>query len=147
MEQAGHTAAIVEAMQDLIASAVLRNENIARQMGMNVVDLQALNVLMRATEPMTASGLASRTGLPASTVTRVVDRLESAGLAKREHDSRDRRKIWIVADETRLFRHGDPYAYVKAQFDTINQQFTREELDVVVRYLQTVADSIPATDS
>lgn len=138
---------IVDAMQEVIASAVLRNELIARRFGMNVVDLQALNVLARADDPLTASELAARTGLPTSTVTRVVDRLEKAGLAHRRADDADRRRIRIVADLANFFHAGDPYERVRMQLDDINLAFTHEELLAVARYLQAVATAIPATDA
>ena len=73
-------------MQELIASAVLTNERIARQVGLNVVDLQTYGVLVRQGEPMTPGQLAQVTELPSSTTTRVLDRLEDKGLVHREPD-------------------------------------------------------------
>ena len=70
-------------MQELIASAVLTNERIARQVGLNVVDFQTYGVLLRQGEPMTPGQLAQVTELPSSTTTRVLDRLEAKGMVRR----------------------------------------------------------------
>ncbi len=46
---------------------------------------------------MTAGRLAEVTGLTTGAITGVVDRLEKAGLVRRERDDDDRRKVFIVA--------------------------------------------------
>jgi hypothetical protein len=66
-------------MQELIASAVLTNERIARQVGLNVVDLpdvRRAGPAGRADDPGPAAQV---TELPSSTTTRVLDRLEGKG--------------------------------------------------------------------
>ncbi|HET8780279.1 MAG TPA: helix-turn-helix domain-containing protein, partial [Agromyces sp.] len=70
------TARIVELLQLVIASSVMSNERIARSMGLNVVDLQALGFIARHEGPMTAGEVSQQTELPTSTTTRVLDRLE-----------------------------------------------------------------------
>ena len=45
---------------------------------------------------MTAGRLAELTGLTTGAITGVVDRLEKAGLVRRERDESDRRKVFIA---------------------------------------------------
>ena len=78
---------IAEAMQEVISSAVLTNERIARSFGLNVVDFQTYGVLLRHDEPMTPGQLSRLTELPSSTTTRVLDRLESKGMHSRSKTS------------------------------------------------------------
>ncbi len=62
------------------------------------VALHALQVIAR--EPLRISALATALGLDESTVTRLVDRLEEVGLARRAHGAGDRRSIVVsLTDE------------------------------------------------
>ena len=61
--------------------------------GVPPVQLQALAVL--ATGDMRMRDLAHRLGLATSTVTRLVDRLEAAGLAERRNERPDRRSVLV----------------------------------------------------
>ena len=89
------TGRIVELLQLVIASSVMTNERIARSMGVNVVDLQALGFIARAGAPLTAGEISQQTELPTSTTTRVLDRLEKHGLIERSADPNDRRRVVV----------------------------------------------------
>ena len=134
------TARIALAMRDVIAHAVLTNERIARSIGINVVDLQTVGVILRigATTP---SELAKRTGLPSSTVTRVLDRLEARGYIRRAPDPDDRRRIVVEGLPEKLFdpNRPDPYAEITDGMRRLHENFTPEDLDVVARYLDALA--------
>ena len=93
-KQVGEQIAVV--MQEVIASAVLTNERIARSIGLNVVDFQTYGVLLRHGEPMTPGQLAQTTELPSSTTTRVLDRLEAKGLVRRTPCPNDRRVMQLA---------------------------------------------------
>ena len=130
---------IAEAMRDVIADAVLTNERIARGFGINVVDLQTLGVIMRAQRAVTPGEIAQLTELPTSTVTRVLDRLESAGFVRREPDPTDRRRTVIHAEAERLVRAEDnPYAGVLEGLNRLHEGFDADELEVVARYLEAM---------
>ena len=127
-------------MQELIASAVLTNERIARQMGLNVVDFQTYGVLVRQGEPMTPGQLAQVTDLPSSTTTRVLDRLEDKGLVHREPDPTDRRKTWVHA--LPLDHPGVSAAYesIVRRMEEVHAGFTVADLRTVIRYLDAIKD-------
>jgi DNA-binding MarR family transcriptional regulator len=135
---------IAEAMRDVIATAVLTNERIARSFGVNVVDLQTLGVVMRAQRAVTPGEIAQLTELPTSTVTRVLDRLESAGFVRREPDPSDRRRTVIHPVVDRLVSEQDnPYAGVLEGLTALHAGFTPDELEIVARYLETMAAAPP----
>jgi DNA-binding MarR family transcriptional regulator len=127
-------------MQELISSAVLTNERIARKVGLNVVDFQTYGVLVRRGEPMTPGQLAQATELPSSTTTRVLDRLEGKGLVRREPDPSDRRKTWVHAVPLDHPEIGAAYAAILRQMEEVHAGFTVAELTTVVRYLDAVKD-------
>ena len=138
------TGRIVELLQLVIASSVMTNERIARSMGVNVVDLQALGFIARAGAPLTAGEISQQTELPTSTTTRVLDRLEKHGLIERSADPNDRRRVVVrvsaaVADSGRG-GEGDPYAGILEGMRRVHERFTVDELEVVARYLDAVKD-------
>jgi DNA-binding MarR family transcriptional regulator len=127
-------------MQEVIASAVLTNERIARSVGLNVVDLQTYGVLLRNGEPMTPGQVAQSTELPSSTTTRVLDRLEGKGMVERRPDPADRRKVWVHALPFDDEGVNAAYAEILAQMDLAHADFSVAELQTVLRYLSTVKD-------
>ena len=127
-------------MQELIASAVLTNERIARQVGLNVVDFQTYGVLVRQGEPMTPGQLAQVTELPSSTTTRVLDRLEGKGLVHREPDPTDRRKTWVHAVPLDHPEVSAAYESIVRQMEEVHAGFTVADLKTVIRYLDAIKD-------
>jgi DNA-binding MarR family transcriptional regulator len=125
-------------MQEVIASAVLTNERIARSIGLNVVDFQTYGVLLRHGEPMTPGQLAQATELPSSTTTRVLDRLESKGMVERRPDPDDRRKTWVHA--VQFYDAGVDAAYDKImrQMAEVHAGYSVADLRTVLRYLDDV---------
>lgn len=136
--RAARTQRIAELLQVLIADAVLRNELIARRLGMGVVDLQALGILMRG-DADSPGALAERSGLPTSTVTRILDRLEQRGLVRREPDPVDRRRVRVaLAEQPFAELDEDPYAGILDRLRATNSRFTLDELEVAIRYLEAL---------
>jgi DNA-binding MarR family transcriptional regulator len=136
---------IVGLLQLVIASSVMTNERIAREMGINVVDLQALGFIARNGAPMSAGEVSQQTELPTSTTTRVLDRLEKHGYIERMTDPNDRRRVVVrVRPELAagVGRGGDddPYATILEGMQRVHEQFTADELAVVARYLDAVKD-------
>ncbi len=131
-------AQIALAMQEVIASAVLTNERIARSIGLNVVDFQTYGVLLRNGEPMTPGHVSQATELPSSTTTRVLDRLEAKGMVERRPDPADRRKVSVHAlpfDDERVMA---AYGEILNQMDEVHAGFTAAELQTVLRYLNAI---------
>jgi len=91
--------ALERAMRDASGQGVLYSQAVAARLGINSTDLECLDViLMRG--PVAAGELARATGLTSGAITGVIDRLDRAGLAKREPDPGDRRKVLVRAQPT-----------------------------------------------
>ena len=83
---------LTEAVRRQVAWTVLHNQAIAERLGMSATDLHAIN-LLDIEGPITAGRLAELMGLTTGAVTGVLDRLERAGLVRREADPADRRRV------------------------------------------------------
>ena len=125
-------------MQEVIASAVLTNERIARSIGLNVVDFQTYGVLLRHGEPMTPGEVSQATELPSSTTTRVLDRLEAKGMVERKPDPGDRRKLWVQPVQWYDQRVNDAYESIVNQMEGVHAGYTVAELQTVLRYLNEI---------
>src|SRR3954452_11447463 len=126
-------------MQEVIASAVLTNERIARMVGLNVVDFQTYGVLLRRGEPMTPGELSTTTGLPSSTTTRVLDRLQAKGMVRREASADDRRKVLVHAVPFDMAEVGQAYDRILKQMADVHSGFSADELELVERYLGEIS--------
>jgi DNA-binding MarR family transcriptional regulator len=87
-------AAHVRAGRHYSAAVVLFHQAIADWFGLNVTDLQCLDLVDEEGE-ITPGKLAELSGLTTGAITGVVDRLEKGGYVRRERDLNDRRKIII----------------------------------------------------
>lgn len=81
-------------LRNLSTSNVLSATTISQRVGMGANDWKCAELLVRK-GPMTAGQLAKLSGLTTGAITGVVDRLERAGWARREHDPKDRRRVII----------------------------------------------------
>ena len=125
-------------MQEVIASAVLTNERIARSIGLNVVDFQTYGVLLRHGEPMTPGQVAQATELPSSTTTRVLDRLEAKGMVERRPDPETgaRSGCTRCRSTTRASARRTPS--IVRQMEDVHAGYTVAELQTVLRYLSEI---------
>lgn len=132
---------IQRAFQGALVNAVLANERIAREFGLSSTDLQTLHLLVLREEVRTPKQLSQTTGLPSSTVTRVLDRLQDAGYLRRSHDTTDRRQINIELVMDTIAPIIGRYGQYAAILEQINTQFSAKELDTVARYLEQTSDT------
>ena len=135
------------AMQRQLVNAILSNERVARAHGLLVTDLQALHLLVLREDVRTPRQISRTTGMPASTVTKLVDRLEAAGYVRRTVDPADRRRtvLELVPDTIAPLR--SLYGRADEQFDEMSRQFSPKELETVARYLDAVSDFYSLPDS
>ena len=85
----------------------------AARIGMTVTDMQVIDSLA-AIGPMTAGGLADLTGLTTGAITGMLNRLEEAGLVRRERDPEDGRRVIV-----RLVSGKEELREITALFDSV----------------------------
>lgn len=110
------------------------NAVIAERLGVSVRDLDALHALDRW-GPATAKVLGERVGLTSGSASRMVDRLEKAGLAERVRDRTDRRRVVIAATPDGLERVGAYYVELTRATRRDLSDFTVPELETITNFL------------
>jgi DNA-binding MarR family transcriptional regulator len=88
---------------------------VASRMGMAVTDVQVLDLLQN-TGPMTAGQIADHTGLTTGSTTSLLNRLEEAGLVRRERDPDDGRRVIV-----QLTSGADPLQAIAPTFDALSK--------------------------
>ncbi len=128
------------AMQWQLVHAILSNERVARAHGLLVTDLQTLHLLVLREDVRTPRQISTTTGMPASTVTKLVDRLEAAGYVRRTADPVDRRRTVLELVPEAIAPLRTLYGRADEQFDEMSQRFSPDELEIVARYLDAASD-------
>ena len=128
------------AMQRQLVHAVLSNDQVARDHGLLVTDLQVLHLLVLRDDVRTPRQISAVTGTPASTVTKLIDRLETAGYVRRTSDPADRRRTVLELVSEAIAPLHALYGRSGEQFDAMSRQFTSAELEIITRYLDVVTD-------
>jgi DNA-binding MarR family transcriptional regulator len=114
--------------------AVMFSQAVAGRLGINATDVQCVNILA-LTRPITVGRLAEITGLTVGAMTGVMDRLERAGYARRERDTKDRRRVIV-----RLIPESDQrdlaplFASVRQASAELYSHYTDEELALILDF-------------
>jgi DNA-binding transcriptional ArsR family regulator len=138
-------AAVEMAVRNLIASAILFNHHVAQRVGLGASDAQFMH-LLQLHGPLTPGRLAELSGLTTGTVTGVLDRLEGAGLVRRERDPSDRRKVIVKPDYERLGREMGPlYATQAESLARVAGTYDAEQLAVIEDFLERLVRDSPTT--
>jgi DNA-binding MarR family transcriptional regulator len=128
--------AVLRSLRDVNLQGSLFGVNVALRFGLSETDIDAIEELLDL-GTATAGELSDLTGLTTGAVTRVIDRLEQAGYARRVHDPTDRRRVIVelvperVADvEATIARVDEKSAsemgtYSDAELAVINDFLTR----------------------
>jgi DNA-binding MarR family transcriptional regulator len=83
---------------------------------------------------VTAGRLAEVTGLTTGAITGVVDRLEKAGLVRRERDETDRRKVFIAVVPEKAMKIGELYVPMQQAMEKVWSTYSDEELRLLLRF-------------
>ncbi|WP_207632218.1 MarR family transcriptional regulator [Occultella kanbiaonis] len=119
---------------ELSDAVVLFHEAIGSLMGLSAADHKALGILGRE-GPMSAGELAERTALTAGAVTGLVDRLERTGLARRERDPGDRRRLVVTASRPADPRVAEAFAGLSTAMAEVTARFSPEQLVAIAEWV------------
>lgn len=122
----------------LSAYSVLFSHLVARRLGVNSTDLEAYDILTLS-GPIPAGRLAALTGLTTGAATSLIDRLEDIGLARREPDPADRRRVIVRAlppPEAFQATATPVYARMDDGMDALLNSFNDAELALIEGFLQ-----------
>jgi DNA-binding MarR family transcriptional regulator len=135
------------AFRSVIAQVVLHNYEVAEAVSLSPRDMQAVHIL-QLRGSMSPGQLGHALGLASASTTALIDRLESAGYARREPDPDDRRKLLVVLEEAKLAKDLAPrYAAQAQHLEQVSAQFDKGELATVTQFLLALGDDQPPSGS
>lgn len=94
----------------------------------------ALAAAIAASRRDNALRLAELTGLTTGAITGVIDRLEKAGLVRRERDDSDRRKVFIAVVPESEARIGKFYESLQQSIHKAWSKYSDDELRFLIRF-------------
>jgi DNA-binding MarR family transcriptional regulator len=109
----------------------------AVRIGITVTDMQVIDVL-HLTGPMTAGQLADLTGLTTGAITGMLNRLEEAGLVRRERDPNDGRRVIVrpVPDKDEMQKIDAIFDSLGEVWDDMISHYDDEQLVFLLEFLQ-----------
>lgn len=113
--------------RELSTAVVAFHEAVGARLGVTAVDQRAL-ALIAGKGPLSAGELAKEINLTPGAVTGVADRLERAGLVRREPDPDDRRRVVITAVPGAF---GQLFAGLATAMDELTGRYSPEEQRVI----------------
>lgn len=129
---------VIKSLRKLSTRMVLFQQFAAHSLGIAHTDFKTADIL-NETGPIPAGELAKITGLTTGSVTALIDRLEQAGLVKREKDPQDRRRVMIVplrAKQPLIRQHFIP---LNSAMTELCQQYNESELALINRFIEQTA--------
>ena len=116
------------------ALGVIFGQAVASRVGVSSSDLECLDFLVMEGR-VTAGRLAELTGLTTGAITGVIDRMEKAGLVRRERDEEDRRKVYVAIVPEAIAKVGRFYEPLQKAVTKDWEGYTDAELRLLVRFL------------
>src|SRR5207302_3091050 len=121
------------AMRRTSGLGAIFSQTVANVAGISGSDLECLDFL-NLEGRVTAGRLAEVTGLTTGAITGVVDRLEKAGLVRRERDAVDRRKVYIALVPEKVARIGKFYVHMQRAMQDVFGSYTDAELRLLLEF-------------
>jgi DNA-binding MarR family transcriptional regulator len=125
--------ALEHALREVSGIGVLFSQAAAERLGLNSTDLECLGMI--ASVPTTAGELARATGLTTGAITGVIDRLERAGYARREHDKADRRRVLVHAEPEALRKAAPIFEPMRRASAEALSGYSDAELTLILSFL------------
>jgi len=80
--------------REFVIAILVHNDALADRLGLQPADVAAL-MLLETRGPLAVGTIAEELGLPSASTTRMIDRLEKGGYARRVRGERDRRMVTV----------------------------------------------------
>lgn len=126
--------AVSDRIRESSTLAVFFHTAIAERFGLGATDTKAL-YLLSSRGPLTAGQIAKYTGLTTASVTSLIDRLESNGFVRRVRDAKDRRRVIVVPDESRLSKVAQTFGSMQKSFAPLLNKYSDEQLATIADFL------------
>ena len=124
---------IKRAMQDAQGQSTILSDAIADRLTVTPTELECLGTLALG-GPLSAGDLAKRTGLTSGAVTRLIDRLESRGIARRRADPEDRRRVLVEITPFATKVAAPFYDPIERESSALLEGYTEKELELILDF-------------
>lgn len=114
-------------------SSLLFQNAIAVKMDLSITEAVCIEFLVE-TGASTAGDLAKVTGLTTGAITNVIDRLERAGLVKRDKDPNDRRKVMVILLPEKHKRILKTYESILTELTELFSSYSKKEMKLLFAY-------------
>ncbi len=130
------------ALRDVNRAAAEVDQALAERLGMRPLDYVAMGHVLTADGGIGPHELSARLRISSGSATELVDRLERSGHLRRERDAHDRRRVALRATDTAVRQILGELGPLFTALDDLDDEFTDQERDAVVRYLRLAARSM-----
>jgi DNA-binding MarR family transcriptional regulator len=128
---------VLDSRENGISYTLFRNA-IGKRLGLNGSDFEGLDLIFFR-GVATPSELSKYTGLSSGSTTVMIDRLQKAGLIKREHNPKDRRGVLVVIDQQAVHRVGPLFADARLAQHELLAGYSVRELKILSDYFKRSA--------
>lgn len=149
MEQQDLVDRMLRAIRRVILKTSRYSRNLARSSGLTIPQLlclRAIRDLAQEHDEVTAARVSARVGLAAPTVSRILERMERAGLIERVRNSPDRRRVLIHLTPTGQQRLAGIPTPLQEQFVNRVAALGQEDQRRLVASLEQVVELMEAAD-
>ncbi|MEU6777952.1 MarR family transcriptional regulator [Nonomuraea angiospora] len=119
---------------------MLFNQALADHLQIHSTDLQCVALLDLESGSVSTGQIARLTGLTPGSATRLVDRLEKAGLVVRHPDPADRRRALVALAPSAGERIGAAWELPGRAFAEVLERYSDPELTVIADYLRRAGE-------
>ena len=126
--------AIIQSSSENSTTAVFFHTIIAEQVGLGATEEKTLFILS-SYGALTAGEIAQHTGLTTSSVTSLIDRLESKGFVQRVHDTHDRRRVIVKRNEERLTELDKVFRSLQENFMDFLETYSDDQLKIIADFI------------
>lgn len=130
---------VARAVQAISEASHGLSERFSQAQGLAMTDVRAVTVLAIAGEPIPAGELARRVALSSSAATRLVDRLEASGHARRMADPTDRRRVLVTHTEAATTVAGDWFQPLAVRLSQRLEPLSAEQARIVMEVVEGIA--------
>jgi DNA-binding MarR family transcriptional regulator len=145
LSRAKSRAALMQELEHAVrkssALGVIFGQTVANAVGISSSDLECLDFL-NIEGRVTAGRLAELTGLTTGAITGLVDRMQKAGLVRRERDEEDRRKVYIAIAPEALGKIASYYAPLQKAVTKNWEGYSDAELKLLLRFMTQGYDTM-----
>ncbi|MFJ3928362.1 MarR family winged helix-turn-helix transcriptional regulator [Streptomyces sp. NPDC090022] len=141
LRPAASPAEAISAMDRLIATSMVGQQEFARNLGLGATDLICFAYVLEAGHtPVSAGDLAVRAQVTTGAVTGILNRLERGGFVTRQPDPADRRRVRVVAVPDAADRVRAVYEPYYGRLAALFAQYSPQEVAVLADWFHRAGE-------